>query len=410
MTTTTDAPSASRSRQVARLLTGATALQAFGSLSTMAHIIVLARLLPSTQFDAYSVWVTAGGFILGVAQAVGAERVLVGRRAEQDGLAVAAVLGLTVGGVLAILSLVLGAPTLLWCALAVPPTVAWDYLRVVEGLPKPAPFLRRDISVAFTQLAGVGVAAALGAPAWTLPVVYWFVAGGMVSIFMARRVRALFRFPVGLRLLWTDRAQAFPLVFDGVLAGLPLVVGLGNPGRQYESTRHNLGWIVLDALASKHALEWQPAPQFEAEIARWATPHGTRWLLKPLTFMNSSGTSVQRFARFHRLTAEEIAVAYDDLTLELGAVKVSVSGSAGGHNGVDSLIRHLGPGFVRYRLGIGPKRPVEMDLADFVLARFTPEQLVLLSEKTEAHVQGLELLLTRGLEAAMNQLNRREPK
>jgi len=187
----------------------------------------------------------------------------------------------------------------------------------------------------------------------------------------------------------------------------PLVVGLGNPGRQYESTRHNLGWIVLDALASKHALEWQPAPQFEAEIARWATPHGTRWLLKPLTFMNSSGTSVQRFARFHRLTAEEIAVAYDDLTLELGAVKVSVSGSAGGHNGVSSLLEQVGDGFARFRLGIGPKQPAEITLADFVLGKFTPEQSALVTQFVPSHVAGLELLLQRGSEPAMNQLNRR---
>ena len=95
--------------------------------------------------------------------------------------------------------------------------------------------------------------------------------------------------------------------------------------------------------------------------------------------------------------------------IDLGLLKVTSGGSAGGHNGVDSLIRHLGSGFVRYRLGIGPKRPAEMDLADFVLARFPPDQFVVVSEKTESFVQGLELLLTRGLETAMNQLNRREP-
>jgi len=105
-----------------------------------------------------------------------------------------------------------------------------------------------------------------------------------------------------------------------------------------------------------------------------------------------------------------VIAVYDDLTIDLGLLKVSAGGSAGGHNGVDSLIRHLGSGFVRYRLGIGPKRPAEMDLADFVLARFPPDQFVVVSEKTESFVQGLELLLTRGLETAMNQLNRREPK
>lgn len=187
----------------------------------------------------------------------------------------------------------------------------------------------------------------------------------------------------------------------------PLVVGLGNPGRQYESTRHNLGWVVLDALARKHALEWQPAPQFEAEIARWPTAHGTRWLLKPLTFMNSSGTSVQRFARFHRLQPAEIAVAYDDLTIDLGLVKVSVSGSAGGHNGIASVLEHVGDHFVRFRLGIGPKQPLEITLADFVLGKFTPEQSNLVTQLSSSYVTGLELLLQRGAEPAMNQLNRR---
>ena len=187
----------------------------------------------------------------------------------------------------------------------------------------------------------------------------------------------------------------------------PLVVGLGNPGRQYESTRHNLGWVVLDALARKHTLEWQPAPQFEAEVARWSTAEGTRWLLKPLTFMNSSGSAVQRFMRFHRLKSADIAVAYDDLTIDLGLVKVSVSGSAGGHNGVASLLEHVGDNFVRFRLGIGPKQPTEITLADFVLGKFTPEQSQLVSQLTSSYLAGLELLLQRGIEPAMNQLNRR---
>ena len=89
---------------------------------------------------------------------------------------------------------------------------------------------------------------------------------------------------------------------------------------------------------------------------------------------------------------------------------VAVNGSAGGHNGVASLIEHLGDGFARYRLGIGPKEPAQMELSDFVLGKFTPEQQTTLSHRLDHHVQGLELLLSRGVEAAMNQLNRREPK
>ena len=192
---------------------------------------------------------------------------------------------------------------------------------------------------------------------------------------------------------------------------LSLVAGLGNPGREYESTRHNLGWVVLDALAKKHGLAWKHAPQFDAEIARWDLGAGrTRWLVKPLTFMNASGRAIGAVARFYKLEPAAIAAVYDDLTIDLGLIKVSVTGSAGGHNGVASMLEHIGDGFVRYRLGIGPKQPAQMDMADFVLGKFTSEQQLLLTQKIDPFVSGLELLLSRGIEPAMNQLNRREPK
>jgi peptidyl-tRNA hydrolase, PTH1 family len=192
---------------------------------------------------------------------------------------------------------------------------------------------------------------------------------------------------------------------------LSLVAGLGNPGREYESTRHNFGWVVLDAFARKHGLAWKQAPQFDAEIARWDLPGGrTRWLVKPQTFMNESGRSVGAVARFYKIAPEAIVAVYDDLTIDLGLLKVTVTGSAGGHNGVASLLEHLGDGFVRYRIGIGPKQPPQMELSDFVLGKFTPEQTSLLTQKLAHYVDGLDLLLARGPEAAMNQLNRREPK
>lgn len=192
---------------------------------------------------------------------------------------------------------------------------------------------------------------------------------------------------------------------------LSLVAGLGNPGRNYEDTRHNVGWVVLDALATKHGLTWKHAPQFDAQVARWDLSAGrTRWLLKPQTFMNNCGRSVGAFARYHKLEPASLAAVYDDLTIELGLVKVTTSGSAGGHNGVASLLEHLGDGFVRYRIGIGPKQPAQMDMADFVLGKFTPDQQLLVTQKLDHYVQGLELLLSRGVEPAMNQLNRRDPK
>ena len=190
---------------------------------------------------------------------------------------------------------------------------------------------------------------------------------------------------------------------------ITLVAALGNPGRSYAKTRHNLGWVVVDALARKHRLSWQPHPAFEAELARWdAAPGSRRWLVKPLTFMNESGRSVAGLARFHKLPVNAVVAVYDDLNIELGRLKVSVTGSAGGHNGVASLLEHLGDGFSRYRLGIGPKLPPEMELKDFVLSKFTSEQLAIIDQKLDHYVQGLELLLDRGADQAMNQLNRKD--
>ena len=192
---------------------------------------------------------------------------------------------------------------------------------------------------------------------------------------------------------------------------ITLVAGLGNPGRDYEKTRHNLGWVVIEALAKKLGLTWKASPQFEAEIARWdAGPGRTGYFAKPQTFMNDSGRAVAALARFYKVPVESVIVLYDDLNIDLGLVKISVTGSAGGHNGVASLLEHLGDGFVRYRLGIGPKEPPQMDLKDFVLGKFTPDQQILISHHLPHYLSGLDLLLSRGTETAMNQLNRRDPK
>jgi PTH1 family peptidyl-tRNA hydrolase len=189
---------------------------------------------------------------------------------------------------------------------------------------------------------------------------------------------------------------------------IKLVAGLGNPGRTYANTRHNLGWVVLDAFAGKRKLAWRNEPAFEAMLARWDSPSGAVWLAKPLTFMNDSGFAVGAIARFHKLEIAEVCAIHDDLNIEIGRVKVSVTGSAGGHNGVASLLEHLGDGFVRYRLGIGPKEPKEMDMKDFVLSKFSSEQLVIIDQKLDLYVQGLELLLESGADRAMNQINRKE--
>lgn len=192
---------------------------------------------------------------------------------------------------------------------------------------------------------------------------------------------------------------------------ISLVAGLGNPGREYAETRHNLGWIAIDTFAAKLGLAWKTASQFDAQVARWDRPgKGPCYLVKPQTFMNESGTSIGALARFYKISPQSIVAIYDDLTIDLGLVKVSVTGSAGGHNGVASLLEHLGNGFIRYRLGIGPKEPAQMDLRDFVLGKFTVSQLAIVTQQLPQYLAGLDLLLSRGVDAAMNQLNRRDQK
>lgn len=190
---------------------------------------------------------------------------------------------------------------------------------------------------------------------------------------------------------------------------ISLVAGLGNLGREYASTRHNLGWVLIDAFAHQHGLVWQYQSQFEADVARWDRPGGRPcYFLKPLTYMNESGRSVAAFARYYKIPVEEITALYDEFNIDLGLIKISESGSAGGHNGVASLLCTVGDGFIRYRLGIGPKTTPHMDIKDFVLGKFTPSQQTLITQTLDYYLKGLNLLLTSGVEQAMNTFNRRE--
>jgi peptidyl-tRNA hydrolase, PTH1 family len=187
-----------------------------------------------------------------------------------------------------------------------------------------------------------------------------------------------------------------------------IVAGLGNPGRSYAATRHNAGFSVLDSLAAHHGLVWRTQSRFEAKLGRWDRADGrTGILAKPQTFMNDSGRAIRALADFYKAPPAAIIAIYDDLTIELGRVKVTVRGSAGGHNGVASLLEHVGSGFLRYRIGIGPKHPPEMDLKDFVLGKFSTEEQTTFDQQLTNYVDGLDLLIERGLDVAMNTLNRR---
>lgn len=188
-----------------------------------------------------------------------------------------------------------------------------------------------------------------------------------------------------------------------------LIAGLGNPGREYAATRHNLGFTVVDALAAAEGLKWKSDSRFVADTARWdVRPGVTRLLVKPVTFMNDSGRALRGLLDFHKAAVSDLIVAYDDFNIETGLVKISVSGSAGGHNGVASVLEHLGSGFIRYRLGIGEPRPPGMDIKDFVLGKLSKEQNQIIDQNLTSLVDGLRLLINRGPAEAMNHLNRRD--
>jgi PTH1 family peptidyl-tRNA hydrolase len=190
---------------------------------------------------------------------------------------------------------------------------------------------------------------------------------------------------------------------------ITLIAGLGNPGREYSGTRHNLGFVGVEALAAAEGLAWKREHRFEADVARWNLRAGaTRLLVKPQTFMNESGRSLRKLLDFFQVPVAALVVVYDDLTIDLGRLKVSVRGGAGGHNGIESLLEHLGTGFVRFRLGIGAQRPAAMDLKDFVLGKFTIEEQAIIDQRLVHFVSGLRLLIDSGYSRAMNTLNRRD--
>ena len=188
---------------------------------------------------------------------------------------------------------------------------------------------------------------------------------------------------------------------------MKLVVGLGNPGAKYEGTRHNVGFAAVDLVAKRHGLEWQAAPRgVEALIANWRM--GGAILAKPLTFMNLSGTAVVGLLQFYKIELADSLVLVDEAQLETGRVRIRPEGSAGGHNGLKSMIGSLGTsGFPRLRIGVG-RGDTRRDLADHVLARFEPEERSIVDDSIGRAADAAELFIADGVLAAMNRYNRKD--
>lgn len=168
-----------------------------------------------------------------------------------------------------------------------------------------------------------------------------------------------------------------------------LIVGLGNPGSEYANTRHNAGFLALDRLAKQHNVTFKFDKRANAEVAE-ANIDGKKIILaKPQTFMNRSGESVASLAATFKVEPKDIWAVYDDAAIEDSQVRVRVGGTAGGHNGVKSLIEHLGENFTRFRLGIGAP-PERVPLEDYVLQPFGQDGLALMEKKVVAAIELIE--------------------
>ncbi|HMJ82883.1 MAG TPA: aminoacyl-tRNA hydrolase [Vicinamibacterales bacterium] len=186
-----------------------------------------------------------------------------------------------------------------------------------------------------------------------------------------------------------------------------LVVGLGNPGAQYKGTRHNIGFAVIDEIARRAAIGFESAPA-EAVIAKWRRPEGGALLAKPLTFMNLSGQAVGEIARYFKVDVPDLLIVVDEAQLPLGKLRARARGSAGGHNGLKSVIAHLGDDFSRLRIGVG-RGGQQRDLADHVLSRFEKDEAAEVERMTTRAADAAEMFITSGIEAVMNAFNGGDP-
>lgn len=188
---------------------------------------------------------------------------------------------------------------------------------------------------------------------------------------------------------------------------MKLIAGLGNPGTRYRATRHNVGFAVVDELARRAAVAFEAAP-VDALVARWRRDPEPVLVAKPLTFMNHSGEAVGALARYYKIDVPDLIVVVDDINLPLGRLRARARGSAGGHNGLKSVIAHLGDQFPRLRVGVGRGDP-RRELADHVLTRFDPDEAAEVERMIARAADAAEMFVTDGIAAVMNAFNGGDP-
>ena len=185
-----------------------------------------------------------------------------------------------------------------------------------------------------------------------------------------------------------------------------LLVGLGNPGLEYETTRHNVGFRALDAFCDKHDVACDKM-KFKGYIGECKIGGKRIMLLKPQTYMNNSGESVGEVAKFYKIPSDRILVMFDDISLEPGVIRIRRKGSAGGHNGLKDIIAHLGNDeFMRVKIGVGAKPHPDYDLKDWVLGKFPPEQKENIENALKNTVKAVDELISNGIDSAMNKYSK----
>jgi PTH1 family peptidyl-tRNA hydrolase len=185
-----------------------------------------------------------------------------------------------------------------------------------------------------------------------------------------------------------------------------LIVGLGNPGQKYDQTRHNIGFDCVDNIARSWQVSWQENRRFQGLFSEVSRPElGKIYLLKPLTYMNHSGQAVRAVLDWYKLKPESVLVIYDDMDLPLGKLRLRLSGSAGGHNGIKSIINHLGgQQFPRLRIGIG-KSDHKRETISHVLGKFSQSETKVVSQVLDLVREAIEYSLSQGLEKTMSIYN-----
>lgn len=187
---------------------------------------------------------------------------------------------------------------------------------------------------------------------------------------------------------------------------MKVVAGLGNPGPEYANTPHSVGFETVDALAREFSAEWRRAAAFKGEIAAAMTAGGKALLVKPMTFMNLSGDCVAPVVKYHNATPADLVVVSDDIDLPAGRIRIRVGGSAGGHNGLKSVIERLGtPDFVRVRIGVGRDARDRGRVISHVLGKFDPDSRAVMDQVVPAAVKAVLQILAEGPQSAMNTWN-----